>query len=106
MAREAWRKLYKTGRWRRLREAQLKRAPLCQCEHHKGLDPEWPAAVVDHITPHKGDRKLFHDPANLQSMSKECHDRHKQSQERGGKGFLGGCDASGVPLSGEHHWNA
>ena len=100
-----WRRLYKTVRWKRLREAQLRKAPLCQCEHHRGKDTGWPADVVDHITPHRGSRRLFFDANNLQSMNKACHDRFKQSQEAGGAGFLAGCDASGVPLSGSHHWH-
>ncbi|BAQ16926.1 hypothetical protein [Methyloceanibacter caenitepidi] len=102
--REAWAHLYKTKRWRQLRLAQLRRHPMCQCPHckEKGL----PAEVVDHIERHAGDRKLFFDRRNLQSMAKECHDRFKQSQERGGAGFDRGCDEHGLPLNPDHHWNA
>ena len=61
--------------------------------------------MVDHITAHKGNRALFWQVSNLQSMNKGCHDKFKQSQERGGAGFLAGCDAHGIPLSHEHGWN-
>ena len=45
----------------------------------------YPAAnspVVDHIRPHRGDPDLFWDEGNLQSVSREYHDRVKQSIER------------------------
>ena len=97
---QAW---YKTKAWQRLRARQLKRHPYCQCPHHK--NQKVVADTVDHITPHRGDRNLFWDPKNLQSMLKECHDRFKQSQESGGAGFLAGCDERGWPLSGDHEWH-
>jgi 5-methylcytosine-specific restriction protein A len=99
-----YRRLYKTAQWKRLRAAQLHRFPMCQCPHCQGGGLK--ATVVDHITPHKGDRMLFFDRRNLQSMNKECHDRFKQSQEAGGAGFLQGCDENGWPLSREHHWHS
>jgi 5-methylcytosine-specific restriction protein A len=40
------------------------------------------ATIVDHVTPHKGDRRLFWDKSNWQSLCKPCHDRDKQSLER------------------------
>lgn len=77
--------------------------PMCMCPHCKGK--ALPANVVDHIQPHRGDSRLFWNPDNLQSMNKQCHDRYKQSLERGGHGFDQGCDESGVPLSDDHPWN-
>lgn len=98
--------LYKTMRWRRLRSRQLAKHPRCQCPHcTSGKRESLPASVVDHITPHKGDTKLFFDPRNLRSMAKPCHDRFKQSEERGGSGFDGGCDANGEPLNAQHAWH-
>ena len=41
------------------------------------------ATVVDHKIPHKGDQRLFWDPANWQSLCKPHHDRDKQREERG-----------------------
>lgn len=63
------------------------------------------ANVVDHKIPHRGEPRLFWDRANLQSMWKPCHDRFKQSQEKGGAGFLSGCDENGWPLDASHEWN-
>lgn len=97
--------LYNTARWKRLRLSQLFRHPRCQCEHHAGLSTSPEACVVDHIKPHGGDLRMFYDPRNLQSMAKECHDRYKQSQERGGRGFLGACDEAGWPVARTHEWN-
>lgn len=40
------------------------------------------ASVVDHITPHRGDMRLFWDRANWQSLCAPCHNGTKQRQER------------------------
>ncbi|WP_317617964.1 HNH endonuclease [Rhodobacter capsulatus] len=42
------------------------------------------ASVVDHITPHRGNKALFWDRYNWQALCKPCHDRVKQRQERAG----------------------
>lgn len=85
-----------------MRLAQLARHPFCQCPHHEGQKVK--ADTVDHKTPHRGNERLFFDANNLQSMTKQCHDKFKQSQEKGGAGFLQGCDENGWPLSKEHEW--
>lgn len=41
-----------------------------------------PAAVVDHRTPHRGDKKLFWSRSNWQALCTPCHSGRKQSQER------------------------
>lgn len=93
-----------------MRREQLARYPYCQCPHHKGLkiradDARFGGvAVVDHVTPHRGDAKLFWS-GKLQSMTKLCHDKFKQSEERGGAGFAVGCDLEGRPIDPAHHWN-
>ena len=99
--RQAYAKLYKTKRWKELRRKHLAKHPYCQCPHHEGKYVE--AEVVDHVIPHKGDTKLFYG-GELQSLTKQCHDSMKQSQERGGAGFNKGCDINGWPI-GESHWN-
>ena len=43
------------------------------------------ATVVDHIVPHRGDRKRFWDRTNWQPMCKRCHDA-KTAREDGGFG--------------------
>lgn len=105
MAAFEGRNLYKTARWRKMRAQQLARKPFCQCPHHKGTDKSARATVVDHTKPHRGDPRLFWDVRNLRSMTKLCHDRFKQSEEKGGTGFLRGCDERGIPLSEDHHWH-
>ena len=62
------------------------------------------ASVVDHIDPHKGDERKFWNARNLQSMTKQCHDKFKQSQEKGGAGFDMGSNADGTPLNPDHPW--
>ena len=59
-------------RWRRVSKAFLRAHPLCvACEAEGKLTP---ATVVDHIVPHRGDRKLFWDESNWQGLCKRCHD--------------------------------
>lgn len=41
-----------------------------------------PATLVDHIKPHRGDKRLFWDRTNWQALCAPCHNRHKQRQER------------------------
>lgn len=56
-----------------LRPNQLLREPWCQECARRGIRTR--ATVADHITPHRGDWKLFVDPKNHQSLCKRCHDR-------------------------------
>jgi 5-methylcytosine-specific restriction enzyme A len=75
-------------RWRRYREAYLRRHPLCAECLRQGRTTA--ARVVDHIRPHKGDQRLFWDPANHQSLCDytspwNCHGR-KTALEDGGFG--------------------
>ena len=89
-------KLYK-GRWTKIRTAHLGQSPLCVfCQEDGKTEP---ATVVDHITPHRGDTKLFYDPANLQSLCKWHHDsvkaRAEETTETG---------VDGVPTDPSHHW--
>ena len=61
------------ARWRKARTAFLQRNPLCnECMKRGKITP---ATVVDHIIPHRGDRKLFWDESNWQPRCKCCHDR-------------------------------
>jgi 5-methylcytosine-specific restriction protein A len=93
---------YKLARWKRLRAWRLLHEPLCRlCA---AISKVTAATVVDHVKPHKGDAGLFWDPNNTQSLCADCHDRHKQSQER--TGHLVGADADGTPVDANHHWHA
>lgn len=87
-------------KWQKAREVWLREHPLCA--DHLSRGQYVPASVVDHIVPHKGDRKLFWDRKNWQSLCKRCHDSAKQAQERGGT--IKGCDTSGLPLDPSHPW--
>ncbi|MEY2690642.1 MAG: hypothetical protein RL375_4842, partial [Pseudomonadota bacterium] len=94
--------LYNLAAWKRLRLAHLRMHPWCRiCEEMGSFEL---AAVVDHIKPHKGDMELFLDPDNLQSLSKACHDRHKQAQERNADGIMRGAGLSGAPIDKAHPW--
>ena len=57
-----------TFAWRKARKAWIIRHPLCAiCGQ--------PATDVDHIIPHRGNRELFWDSSNWQSLCHECHSR-------------------------------
>lgn len=61
------------SRWRKARQMYLNRNPLCvMCREEGRLTP---ATVVDHIKPHRGDKTLFWDEDNWQSLCKQCHDK-------------------------------
>lgn len=59
-------------KWQQAREGYLRLHPLC-VRHEKRGELE-PATVVDHIKPHRGDKALFWDRDNWQSLCKPCHD--------------------------------
>ena len=103
---QEYRRLYNTARWSRLRTYQLAHQPLCQiCQ---GAGRVTAATVVDHIAPHKGDRNLFFDAANLQSLCDEtpwrCHSSVKQAEER--LGFSRAVGRDGWPLDPRHPANS
>lgn len=75
----AW---YKTPEWRRLRTATFIRDGFtCQmCGHVEG---DTSKLTADHRRPHRGDRALFFDPENLQTLcTSPCHAKHKQRMEQ------------------------
>lgn len=88
------------SRWRKAREAFLAEHPLCAMCAARGRTV--PATVVDHITPHRGDQRLFWSSDNWQALCAPCHDSAKQREEKGG-GVMG-CDAAGLPLDPTHPW--
>jgi len=102
MPRIDWQHLYKQRRWYSLRRAQLNGEPFCRFCTQIGITTE--ATVVDHVKPHKGDTDLFFDQANLQSLCKTCHDKHKKRQEH--TGVLHGNDRDGYPIDSGHHWGS
>lgn len=79
MSNPAYKKLYASARWRRLRQSVLDDQPLCEMCSAAGIVT--PANVVDHKRPHQGDEELFWDRENLQALCAPHHDIHKQRQE-------------------------
>src|SRR4030067_417357 len=65
------------------------RATACSARRARG-GRMTPARVVHHLVPHRGDWRLFRDPANWESLCKACHDAIEQSTERGGYDKTGG----------------
>ncbi|RAH97621.1 HNH endonuclease [Acuticoccus sediminis] len=63
------------AQWQRARRLFLAEHPQCvRCGH--------PASVVDHIKPHRGNRRLFWLRSNWQALCTKCHNSWKQSFER------------------------
>ena len=61
------------SQWRTARTRFLRSHPLCaECMKQGNLTP---ATVVDHIIPHRGDRKLFWDERNWQALCESCHNQ-------------------------------
>lgn len=98
-----WVQWYRTKEWRRARAEFLERHPTCAlCGA--------PADTVDHVRPHRGDKRLFWDSANWRAMCKACHDR-KTARSDGGFGNAPGetvssaCGEDGLPSDPAHPWN-
>lgn len=75
----AYRRLYKTAAWQRLRSAHIAKEPMCVECAARGIVRA--VAIVDHKRPHQGDTALFYDSANLVSLCKPHHDVIKQREE-------------------------
>lgn len=59
------------GKWRRAREGFLAAHPLCTDCLKEGRHTA--ATIVDHITPHRGDKRLFWDKNNWQPLCGRHH---------------------------------
>lgn len=68
-------------RWQKCRELFLKQHPLCAICLEQGKVVS--STVVDHIVPHKGDKKLFNDSANWQALCTSCHNTKTASEDGG-----------------------
>lgn len=81
-AREAiWRRLYGTKVWEKKRKLQLLREPFCRACAAEGIRTR--ATEVDHIIPHRGERALFLDDKNLQSLCHVCHAKKTYTETLG-----------------------
>lgn len=66
-------------RWRKARAGFLRDNPLCvYCLREGRVEV---ATVVDHITAHRGDMRLFWDEANWQALCTSCHSSVKQRED-------------------------
>lgn len=64
-------------KWEKESEAYRKANPrCCRCGA--------PTAVVDHVVPHRGDKRLFWSRSNWQPLCQPCHSRAKQAAEHRG----------------------
>ena len=96
---KAYRRLYRTKRWQWTRADQLARHPLCaMCLPSVTL-----ATICDHADKDSKatEEGFFRGPFN--SLCKTHHDSTRQREER--RGYVIGCDESGLPLDPGHHWN-
>jgi len=71
------------SKWSKARQGYINNHPFCVSCSSKGLVVK--ANVVDHVIPHKGDKGLFWDRDNWQSLCYSCHNR-KTATEDGGFG--------------------
>lgn len=91
-----YRRMYKTSRWQRLREAHLAAHPLC--ERCLAIDTVEEATVVHHGDGgHKGDIDRFWQ-GPFESLCKACHDHFGSLEDRGAKIVIFGAD--GWPVDG------
>lgn len=74
----AWHYLYHSARWRKIRAAQLIAEPFCRNCASIGVRQR--AEDVDHIIPHRGNKELFYDSGNLQSLCHSCHSRKTMAE--------------------------
>lgn len=77
---QAWRKWYKTARWKALRLVVLKR-DLFTCQRCGAVCGGKGEAVCDHKRAHRGDEGIFYDAGNLWCLCKPCHDGWKAQVE-------------------------
>ena len=61
-----------TRKWQKAARLFRIAHPLCVACKRRGVDTL--SQVVDHIIPHRGDRKLMWDIQNWQALCKKCHD--------------------------------
>jgi 5-methylcytosine-specific restriction endonuclease McrA len=84
------------GKWDRERKAYLAIHRTCtRCGA--------PATIVNHKTPHRGDRSLFWRRSNWEAVCQPCHDGPIQQQER--HGYHSGVGADGLPTDPAHPFN-
>lgn len=71
-------RLYRTARWKRLREQKRQDNPFCVDCTAQGKLRLWDD--LDHEVPHRGNLELFWDYQNLRGL---CHQHHSAKTARG-----------------------
>ncbi|HWA18970.1 MAG TPA: HNH endonuclease [Devosia sp.] len=99
--RRPWRGWYSTSEWQAIRAERLTIEPHCRMCAAEGRRTR--ATVADHIRPHRGNRTLFFDLRNTQSLCAPHHDRDKQREEL--RGYSTKIDANGFPADPRHPFN-
>jgi len=78
--RNWWRRWYGTATWQALRWSCLVR-DLFTCQSCGKVEADTSKLHGDHIIAHRGDRDLFFDPGNVQTLCEHCHNAIKQREE-------------------------
>lgn len=68
-------------KWQKVSKQYLQSHPLCVACMKQTPPKYTKATVVDHIIPHRGDRKLFWDSSNWQALCKQCHDKKTLTED-------------------------
>lgn len=95
--RPIWDAWYSSSRWKKTARAQLRKEPLCRMCAEEGR--QIAATCVDHVTPHRGDQKLFWF-GPLQSLCSRHHSGSKAWAEK--RGFDRRIGADGYPVDPRH----
>lgn len=81
---QPWRQWYGTQEWKKLKQAaHLRDRWICQRtgELCIGKHPEPNSPVANHRTPHRGNRALFFDLNNIETVAKHVHDSEIEREE-------------------------
>ena len=70
------------SKWVKARKSYLAKHPMCVACERQGILTM--ATDVDHIIAHRGDKRLFWDSQNWQSLCHSCHSKKTQQENNGG----------------------
>jgi 5-methylcytosine-specific restriction enzyme A len=90
----AW---YKSARWQRIRQHQLRNSPFCVYCRERGIARA--ATVCDHVIPHEDDVNRFW-LGPFQSLCVECHNNIKRHEEL--DGYRPHIGPDGWPIDAKH----
>lgn len=94
-------RLYDTYFWETQSREFRRTNPFCKFCELRGETCQ--AEVVDHIIPHRGDKALFFDLSNWQSLCAHCHNSAKKQVES--RGYHDQMDWRGLPIDPNHPFN-